>query len=205
VAVAAREAQLRFGLERVLILDFDIHHGNGTQDIFYNDPSVLFMSLHLYGSFFYPGTGAARELGIGRGRGYNVNVPLPAYVGDKGYERVFDLVVDPLVDRFGPELILISAGFDAHWRDPLAYGGLSLTGYTMLARRLCALAEAHCQGKILFVLEGGYDLTALSHGALNVLYTLLGWDEISDPLGPMSRSEADVTELLGALQSLHLI
>ena len=163
------------------------------------------MSLHLFGSFFYPGTGAARELGAGRGRGLNVNVPLPAYVGDAGYQRVFDMLIDPLVDRFQPQLMLISAGFDAHWRDPLAYGGLTLTGYTMMARRLRALADAHCEGKILFVLEGGYDLTALSHGALNVLYTLLGSDSISDPLGPMSRSEADVTELLSALQSLHLI
>ena len=205
VALAAREAQRVHGIERVLILDYDIHHGNGTQDIFYEDGSVLFVSLHLFGAFFYPGTGAARETGQGKGQRTTLNVPLPPYVGDDGYRLLFDELICPRIDAFRPQLILISAGYDAHWRDPLAHGGLSLTGYAVLVRTLIALAERHCGGRILFVLEGGYYLDALSYGVLNTVYALLGFDQIEDPLGPLPEREADVRELLAMLQQLHLI
>ena len=205
VALAAREAQRAHGVERVLVVDFDVHHGNGTQDIFYDDPSVLFVSSHLFGSFFYPGTGAAREIGSGAGLGTTLNIPLPPLVGDVGYRRIFDELIRPRVDAFRPQFILVSAGYDAHWRDPLAHAGLSLTGYVTLVHALLELANRHCGGRILFVLEGGYFLDALSYGVLNTVYALLGLDQLEDPLGPLPQAEADVGELLALLQQLHLI
>lgn len=204
VAVAVRHAQSAYRLERVAIVDFDVHHGDGTQAIFYEDDSVLFISLHLHYPYFYPGTGSAGEVGAGRGAGYTLNVPLPPYVGDKGYKRILEELIQPKVAQFRPELILVSAGFDAHWADPLSAAGLSLAGYAQLARSLVALADQQCQGRILFVLEGGYLLRALTYGVLNVAYALLGRDETEDPLGPMPQPESDVTDLLRALQRLHL-
>ncbi|MCL4871661.1 MAG: histone deacetylase [Anaerolineae bacterium] len=203
IAAAARHAQINHGLQRVLILDFDVHHGNGTQDIFYDDPSVLFISTHLYTGFFYPGTGSARETGIGLGLGYTLNVPFPPGVGDNGYAQVFTELIRPAVAAFQPEFILISAGYDAHWADPLASAGLSLTGYAHLSRTLVQMADEWCRGRILFILEGGYFLEALAGGALNSLYALCGRDQIHDPLGPPRQSEANVTDLLYALRQLH--
>ncbi|MEW5987626.1 MAG: histone deacetylase [Chloroflexota bacterium] len=204
VATAARHAQKQHGLRRVLILDFDVHHGDGTQSIFYQDPSVLFVSLHLYYPYFYPGTGSAGEVGTGAGVGYTLNAPLPPYVGDVGYRRLLRELVEPRVAQFRPELVLVSAGFDAHWADPLSAAGLSLVGYAQMARDLVSLAGRQCQGRILFVLEGGYLLRALSYGVLNVAYALLGRDQTEDPLGPMPQPESDVTNLLVELQRLHL-
>ena len=203
-AAAARHAQLTHGLQRVLIVDFDVHHGNGTQDIFYDDPSVLFVSTHIYTGYFYPGTGSARELGIGLGRGTTLNVPLPPGVGDNGYRRVFDELIGPAAAAFKPQFIIVSAGYDAHWADPLASAGLSLTGYAHIARSLVQMAETLCQGRILFILEGGYFLEALSGGVLNSLYALRGRDQIIDPLGPLNKPETNVTDLLSALKQLHL-
>jgi acetoin utilization deacetylase AcuC-like enzyme len=204
VAVAARQAQAVHGVGRVMIVDFDVHHGNGTQEIFYEDPSVLFFSTHLYHPFFYPGTGSMQQIGAGPGQGTTVNVPLPAGVGDSGYDRVFGELIDPKGASFRPELILVSAGFDAHWADPLAMAGLSLTGYAAIVRRLLAMAAEWCQGRILFVLEGGYYLEALAGGVLNLAYALLGRNEVDDPLGPAPNGETDVTDLLAALRRLHL-
>jgi acetoin utilization deacetylase AcuC-like enzyme len=145
VAVAARYAQVELGLARVAIVDWDVHHGNGTQDIFWDDPSVLFASLHQWP--FYPGTG-----GPGDGNETTVNVPLPAGSGDEEYLRAFDEAVAPAVRSFEPELVLVSAGFDAHVDDPL--GGVRVTadGFRELARRSAALAP-----RVAAVLEGGYD------------------------------------------------
>jgi acetoin utilization deacetylase AcuC-like enzyme len=127
VAVAAQAALDEFDLQRILVVDWDVHHGNGTQAIFYGLPQVLFFSTHQYP--FYPGTGSMEEIGTGAGRGYTVNVPLPSGVGDEGFGRVYDEVLVPVAERFRPELILVSAGFDAHWNDPLAGLRLSLRGY----------------------------------------------------------------------------
>lgn len=204
VAAAARHAQVVHGLQRVLIVDFDVHHGNGTQDIFYDDPTILFVSTHIYTGYFYPGTGSAREMGMGLGRGSTLNVPFPPGVGDEGYSRTFAELIDPVAAAFQPDLILVSAGYDAHWADPLASAGLSLTGYAHLSRALVQMAETLCQGRILFVLEGGYFLEALAGGVLNSLYALCGRDQISDPLGPLNKPEANVTDLLSALKQLHL-
>ena len=132
VAIATRYAQQT--VHRVLIVDYDVHHGNGTQDVFYEDDSVFFISTHQYP--FYPGSGAANETGSGAGRGYTVNIPLSRGHGDTNYAAIYENILWPLARRFQPELILVSAGFDAHWRDPLAQMNLSLTGYAQLTREL---------------------------------------------------------------------
>jgi acetoin utilization deacetylase AcuC-like enzyme len=205
VAIAARHAQDVHGYEKILIIDFDVHHGNGTQQIFYADPSVLFISLHLFHRFFYPGTGAAEELGAGSGQGATVNVPFQPGVGDQGYCQAFSQVIRPKVARFQPNLILVSAGYDAHWVDPLALASLSLSGYAAITREILALADAYCDGRLLFVLEGGYHPDALAYGILNLAYALLGRDEVRDPLGPSPTQEADVSGLMARLKDLHLL
>ncbi len=179
IAIAARHAQRQHGLDRVLIVDFDVHHGNGTQDILYDDPSILFVSTHQAG--IYPGTGALTETGTGPGAGYNVNLPLPAHAGDASFARLTDEVIVSLADRFQPNLILVSAGFDAHWLDPLASLQLTLSGYARLTRQLASLADRHCQGRLAFILEGGYHLAALSGGVTTVLRTLLGEHDVPIP------------------------
>ncbi len=206
VAVTVRHAQEVYGVKRVMILDYDVHHGNGTQDVFYDDDSVLFISTHLYmPRYFYPGSGSLQETGIGRGMGYTLNVPLLPDFGDEGYCQIFSELIEPKVAEFQPELILISAGFDAHWRDPLAMAGLTLTGYARISRALVEMANKWCNGRILFVLEGGYELEALTYGILNVMYALLGRDEIYDPIGPSSQPEQDLTQLLQDLKRRHLL
>ncbi len=196
VALAARWVQFHWGVERILILDFDVHHGNGTQDIFYTDPKVLFVSLHQHPLF--PMTGALSEIGAGPGLGANCNLPLPAGAGDAGVHQLLDRVVCPLVRDFKPQLVLVSAGFDGHWRDPLAHLNLSLRGYADLVRTLLDLAEETAQGKLVVVLEGGYELQVLSHGIHNTLRLLLGQRELLDPFGPSEMAESDTTELLVA-------
>lgn len=204
VATAARHAQSAHGLKRVLIFDFDVHHGNGTQEIFYEDDSVLFVSMHMFAPFFYPGIGSVNEIGQGVGLGYTLNVPLPPGVGDLGYKTMFNEVVQPRVAAFLPEMILVSVGFDAHWQDPLASAGLSLTGYAQIARDLIGMAEEFCQGRILFVLEGGYHLDVLTAGVHNVLYALQRRDLIQDAIGPSPYPEPDIKRLLAQLQRRHL-
>jgi acetoin utilization deacetylase AcuC-like enzyme len=201
VAIAARYAQRVHGLDRVLIVDYDVHHGNGTQDVFYTDPSVLYISTHQ--SPLYPGTGAMRETGAGAGAGYTLNLPLPPGVGDAGYAMAFEQVVLPAAQRFSPQLILVSVGFDVHWADPLANMQLSLAGYDRLARHLIATAATLCDGRIVFVLEGGYHLDVLSHGWSNVIRALMGDDFPGDPLGPSGAPERPVDRLLDELRQLH--
>ncbi|MCY4147433.1 MAG: histone deacetylase [Chloroflexi bacterium] len=181
IAIAAKQARNQHGLQKTLIVDYDVHHGNGTQDIFYSDPSVMFISIHQ--SPFYPGSGAFGETGAGPARGTTVNLPIAGGHGDEAYRRLFEEVVSPCSERFAPDMILVSAGFDAHFVDPLASMQLSLAGYDWLARACIALAERLCDGKIIFVMEGGYDLAALAHGWCNVSRALLGIAEISDPYG----------------------
>jgi acetoin utilization deacetylase AcuC-like enzyme len=199
VALAARHAQQR-GLSRIMIVDFDVHHGNGTQEAFYSDPSVLFISTHQWG--IYPGTGRADEVGAGAGRGYTVNVPLTAGAGDTTFGRIAADILWPAADRFQPELLLVSAGYDAHWRDPLAGLQLSCAGYHALAGQLAAIAKRHCGGKIVFVLEGGYDLPALSHGVANTIRGALGLP-VDDPLGPAPRPESEAGRILDQVRQLH--
>lgn len=201
IAIAARHAQHEHGIERVLIVDFDVHHGNGTQDVFYDDASVFYVSSHLYP--YYPGTGALHDTGRGDGEGYTLNMPLPSSVGNEGFSALYEQVLWPVARRFEPQLLLVSAGFDAHWSDPLASLQLDLHGYSHLSRELVRVAGELCEGRVVFVLEGGYDLTALSHGVLNVLYALLGREDVSDPMGPASRREPSIERLLDDLRDLH--
>ena len=159
VAIAAAEARAR-GLERILCIDWDVHHGNGTQCSFWRSPEVLFVSTHQWP--LYPGSGHESEAGEHEGRGYTVNVPLPAGCGDPDFSAVFADLLVPLADQYKPELVLVSAGFDAHEADPL--GGMRLTtdGFAALCGTVKSIADRHCAGKLLLTLEGGYDLTALA-------------------------------------------
>ncbi|MFN3763217.1 MAG: histone deacetylase [Anaerolineae bacterium] len=204
VAVAARHAQTLPGIRRVFIADIDVHHGNGTQAVFEADPTVFYFSTHEYP--YYPGTGHWSEAGVGEGEGSVLNVPLPAGVGDQGYLRVYEELVWPLARRFRPDLILVSAGYDSHWQDPLAMMQLSLTGYARIARELVAMAGELCGGRIVFTLEGGYHLDVLAHGVLNAFYALLGEETVSDPFGPpFPASEPDIGPLLARLKERHQV
>jgi acetoin utilization deacetylase AcuC-like enzyme len=160
VAIAARYAQQRYKLTRVLIVDWDVHHGNGTQHSFYRDASVLFFSTHQYPH--YPGTGRASEVGEGGGKGSTINVPMAAGQGDDAYREVFETMLRPAADAFQPEFIIISAGFDAHRDDPLASMTLTEDGYADLTRMVLDMAKRHSQGRVLSCLEGGYHLPALA-------------------------------------------
>ncbi|MGD8967761.1 MAG: histone deacetylase [Anaerolineae bacterium] len=201
IAVAARAALAEGGIERVFITDFDVHHGNGTQDIFADDPDVFYFSTHQYP--YYPGTGAMRDVGHAAGAGTVLNVPLPTRVGDQGYARVFSELVWPLAERFNPDLVLVSAGYDGHWIDPLAHMNLSLAGYAHVQRELVRMADQLCEGRIVFALEGGYQLDALAYGVSNAFYAMLGEDATIDPLGPSPRSERSLGTLIEDLQGLH--
>jgi acetoin utilization deacetylase AcuC-like enzyme len=203
VAVAARYALAERGLERVLIVDFDVHHGNGTQDEFEADPAVLYVSTHQYPH--YPGTGYFSETGRGAGMGSIVNVPLSGGVGDSGFARIFHEVVGPAAWRFQPQLILVSAGYDAHWDDPLASLQLSIGGYTAIAQLLKDLAQELCGGRLVFTLEGGYHLQALAYSILNTFAVLLGDPEwkLVDPLGPSPGRERPVDEIVARVQQVH--
>ena len=158
VAVAAASARAA-GLDRVAVIDYDVHHGNGTQWMFYDDPSVLYVSLHQYP--FYPGTGATTDIGRGPGIGFTLNVPLEAGAGDADYDRAMRELVGPVVTAFAPDLILLSAGYDAHTRDPLGGMRLSTEGYAAMTAHVQRLAARCCDGRLAAVTEGGYDLTAL--------------------------------------------
>jgi acetoin utilization deacetylase AcuC-like enzyme len=167
IAIGARYLKRVHGAERVLIMDWDVHHGNGTQEAFYNDPSVLFISTHQFP--YYPGTGAIDEIGADAGEGYTINIPLPAGCADAEYLQVFEEIVVPAANKFKPDWILVSAGFDPHRRDPL--GGMNVTeeGFGAMAQILLRLAERHAGGKVAFLLEGGYDLAGLNNSVAAVL------------------------------------
>jgi acetoin utilization deacetylase AcuC-like enzyme len=182
VAVAAAHALAR-GLERVLVVDWDVHHGNGTQDAFYQTDQVLFCSIHQWP--LYPGTGAASERGAGRGAGYTINVPLAPGGNDAAYMEVFDQIVLPVANAFRPQMVLISAGFDAHANDPL--GGMLVTeqGFGELARRVVQFADDHADGRVVAFLEGGYDPPALAASVVATLAALDGNEaSLADALRP---------------------
>jgi acetoin utilization deacetylase AcuC-like enzyme len=203
VAVAARYAIDQHGLERVMIIDYDVHHGNATQEMFYDDPRVLYFSIHQ--APFYPGTGLSDECGEGDGLGTSINVPLPATTGYETYEPVFRQVMAPAADRFDPQLILVSAGFDAHWKDPLGGMYLSTAGYAKLTGIIIELAQYLCNGRLVFVQEGGYDLLAMAGCVATCINLLLGDDAAVDSLGPAPtikyRLNSDV--LIAELRRIH--
>jgi len=203
VAIAARCALRQYDLERVLIVDFDLHHGNGTQDAFYQDPEVLFFSTHQYP--YYPGSGHWKEIGRGSGQGYTVNVPLPAGVGDAGYQRVFEEILVPVARRYQPQLILASAGYDAHWTDPLGMMLLSVSGYAWIARTLASLAEELCDGRLALTLEGGYSLEALPLCVAATCSMLLGDEDWHNPLGHAPREERPVDSVIASVRQAHAL
>ena len=167
LAVAAAHAVKHHGMERVLIVDWDVHHGNGTQEIFWSDPRVLYMSLHQFP--FYPGTGRFEEVGDGAGRGFTVNIPMPGGFGDDEWTEAFRRVVVPIAHAFAPQLVLVSAGFDAHAADPL--GGMRVTeaGFAAMTDSMLDVAREHADGRLIAALEGGYDVDALSKSVETVL------------------------------------
>ena len=159
VAIAARYLQRAHGLDKILILDFDVHHGNGTQHTFEEDPSVMYASIHQYP--YYPGTGAVSETGIGRGTGATVNCPVPAGAGDAEYRRAFNERVLPAAEAFAPEFVILSAGFDAHAADPLAQVRVSTECFGWMTERIVEIAGKHAGGRVLSMLEGGYNIDVL--------------------------------------------
>jgi len=170
VAIAATWLVRMRGMRRVLILDWDVHHGNGTQEIFYESPQVLYISTHQYP--FYPGTGAIDEIGAAGGTGFTVNAPMPATFGDGEYLRIFDDLLIPVARQFNPEFILLSAGFDCHYRDPLGAMRVTEDGFVAMTRRMKRLAAECCGGRLVAALEGGYDLKALADSGRAVLQEL---------------------------------
>lgn len=172
-AIAARAAMKEFGVSRILFLDWDVHHGNGTQKAFYLDPEVLFVSIHQ--SPAYPGTGQLYETGGGRGAGYNVNIPLPTGCGDDAYEAVFQEIIVPLAAAYRPEVVMVSAGHDTYHNDPLAGMLLSFHGFAGMARRVREIAETYCGGRVVLFLEGGYHLQGQAEAVVTVLSELGKW------------------------------
>ncbi|MBT9153244.1 MAG: Histone deacetylase-like amidohydrolase [Firmicutes bacterium] len=170
IAIAAQAARRTYGLRRVAIVDWDVHHGNGTQNFFYTDPEVLFISVHE--SPAYPGTGLARETGHGRGEGFTVNIPLPTGSGDAEYALFFEHIITPVLDAYQPELVLVSAGQDAYYKDPL--GGMKVTwqGFEQMAQCLTAVAARWSKGRMLLCLEGGYHLEGQAQAVAYVLRRL---------------------------------
>lgn len=171
VAIAAEHFKRKYGVKRILIADWDVHHGNGTQDVFFEDPSVLYFSMHQYPH--YPGTGWINEVGKGEGEGFTVNVPLPIGTGDAGYLYALNTILVPIAAEFQPEFVLVSAGFDAHTADPLASMHVTSRGYGLFTDVIMAIAKKSCGGRVVLTLEGGYNLDAIAESTLSVFNSLL--------------------------------
>lgn len=199
IAIAARAMLEEEGLQRILILDWDVHHGNGTQHVFEKDPRVLFFSIHQ--GNFYPGTGRKEEIGKAEGRGYTVNVPLPGGMTDDDYRYCFQSVLAPITRQFQPELILLSAGYDAHQKDPLGGMILSTEGFAALAQDVCALADEVCQGKLVALLEGGYDLEGLSSSVAATMQVMMGQSVRSR--GEVDKATPRSRQVCADVQALH--
>jgi acetoin utilization deacetylase AcuC-like enzyme len=182
IALAAAQALAQHELNRVLIADFDVHHGNGTQDIFYESDRVGFLSIHRYP--FYPGTGARDETGTGRGLGNTLNIPLPHGTATSEYHAAFRSGLEKLADRLRPELILISAGFDAHAEDPVGDLGLEIEDFEILTKELVAVAETHAKGRIVSLLEGGYNIPILAGSVVAHLHALGAEPRAGQPSEP---------------------
>ncbi len=204
VAMAALHACTVHGLDRVMVVDLDVHHGNGSQDILYSDGRVGFFSIHQ--SPLYPGTGAALETGAGPGNCYTANIPLRAGHGDATYRALFESLLWPLARRWKPQLVLVSLGFDAHHADPLANMRLTLAGYDWMVREVLGLAQDICDGRVVFALEGGYQLEVLAHGVQNLAHRLLGEERFSDPFDNSSlRTRSDSQDVIERIRRIHAI
>ena len=200
IAIAARFLQKEYGLQRIMILDWDVHHGNGTQHIFEKDPGVLFFSFHQ--SPAYPGTGAMWEVGEGEGRGYTINATMPPSCNDKDYLTIFNEAVIPVMDSYRPEILLVSAGQDAYQGDPLASMRLTPQCYAQMTELLLQGAERHCGGKIAFFLEGGYNQEGLASIVYNILNTMAGFG-LPLEIEPLSEKGGYGAEVLYHLRSIQ--
>ena len=203
IAIAAKYALAKYKLDRIAIIDFDVHHGNGTQESFYDNPQMLYISTHE--SPFYPGTGSVDETGKGEARGTTVNIPLPAGCSDAEYLSAFEQIIVPVVRRFSPQLILVSAGYDTHWADGLAMMQVSVTGFAQMVRITKELADELCSGRLILTLEGGYNLTALAASVKATFDVLLGNASIEDPLGQSPRRSAapNIASLINKIKEIH--
>ena len=203
IAIAARHAKNKYKLKRLLIIDFDVHAGNGTQTVFYDEPGVLYISVHQYPH--YPGTGSMDEIGSGEGRGATINIPLPAGCGDAEYLQVFREIIVPAAGRFKPQLILVSAGYDSHWADELAMMRVTVNGFARMVMVIKELAGKLCCGRLIFSLEGGYNLEALASSVKVTFDVLLGRPDIEDPLGesPDWVEAPDITTLIAKIKEIH--
>ena len=181
VAIGAAAALAR-GLRRVAVIDFDVHHGNGTQEAFWRDPRVLFVSSHQFP--YYPGTGALDEVGEGDGRGFTVNLPMPAGLGDAEFRRAYRQIVEPIGRTFDPELVLVSAGFDIHRDDPLGGMGVTAAGFAELMDVCLAVAAGAARGRLVAVLEGGYDLDGIAEASAAVVGRMLGRPFVAPDAAP---------------------
>ncbi|KAH7861630.1 hypothetical protein Vadar_028649 [Vaccinium darrowii] len=204
VAIAARYAQRVHGLKRVLIIDFDVHHGNGTNDAFYDDPDIFFLSTHQDGS--YPGTGKIDQIGNGNGEGATLNLPLPGGSGDMAMRTVFDEVILPCAQRFQPDIILASAGYDGHVLDPLASLQFTTGTYYMLAANIKQLAKDLCGGRCVFFLEGGYNLDSLSYSVADSFRAFLGESSLASEFdNPSILYEEPSTKIKQAVQRVKFL
>jgi acetoin utilization deacetylase AcuC-like enzyme len=172
IAIGAMYAMEAYGLERVLIVDWDLHHGNGTQHSFEADPRVLYFSTHQYP--YYPGTGSMTEVGTGKGRGFTINVPLPAGYGDEEYLAIYRTILTPVADQYRPQLVLVSAGFDIYHADPLGGMRVTIDGFTVLTRLISSVARAHADGRMLLTLEGGYHIIGQTRSIEAIIRLLAG-------------------------------
>ncbi len=202
IAVAAQYALDRLGVHRIAIIDWDVHHGNGTQDIFYSNEQLLYCSTHNYP--FYPGTGHWQEMGQAAGYGTTLNVPLPPGTDEAAFVRAYDELIFPAVRRFDPDLIMVSAGYDAHWADPLGAMLVSTTGYASIATKVYNLAADVCGGRIVCALEGGYHPPALVECIIATLQVLRGRsDLVHDGWGAQVEQPIDITRLITTIQHQH--
>ena len=188
IAVAAEHLVSEYGIQKVLIVDYDAHHGNGTQNAFYDRSDVLYIGLHQDGRTLFPGSGFPNEIGIGEGEGYNINLSMYPGAGDISYEMAFDEIIIPVAKTYKPEFVLVSSGFDAHFIDPLTNLGLTTAGYAMMNEKLHRIAEDYTQGHLVFFLEGGYDLDVMKKTSVNLIQELSG-NTITDFKDSHSESE----------------
>jgi acetoin utilization deacetylase AcuC-like enzyme len=201
VAIAARYAQHRGLAEKVLIVDWDLHHGNGTQHTFESDPTILYFSSHQFP--YYPGTGSPDEVGKGEGEGYTINVPLPRGLGDGDFIRIYEEVLEPIASQFRPDLVLVSAGFDTYCRDPLGGMGVTEEGFAEITRILMRIADTSCGGRIVLTLEGGYHLEGLARSVKRVIQALQGEGASSSSRHTPSHTAERIVEHVLATQKAY--
>lgn len=200
IAIAAHYARQKHLLERILIIDWDLHHGNGTQNSFYEDPQVLYFSTHQYP--YYPGSGSVDEDGQGKGKGFTVNVPLPGGQGDQDFAAIFKEILRPIASQFKPQLILVSAGYDIYFQDPLGAMDVTPEGFAILTSLIMDMAQSSCQGRVVITLEGGYHLDGLRDSVKATLKELRGDSILKGPKKEVQESSG-TKKIIERVKGLH--